>query len=100
MRFALKPMLGPLSVLMFSLVLVFGTSARAGTVILEGTTPADDTENILFNGEGIVTEGTTVTGRANQTGFLFDVHSNDAPLEILIGDASGQAVVSAKDGSV
>jgi len=93
-------MAGPLGVLTFSIVMAFATSARAATQIFEGTTPANDTENILFNGAGIVTEGTTVTGRANQSSFLFDVHSNDSPLEILVADASGQAVVSAKDGGV
>lgn len=98
MRSALRRMAGPVGVLTFSLVLAFATSAKAATQIFEGPTPANDTENILFNGAGIVDEGTTVTGRANQTDFLFDVHSNDAPLEVLIADASGQAVVSAKDG--
>lgn len=50
-------------------------------------------ENVLYHGSGTVSQGTTVTGATNNTGFLVDITSNDSPQVTLQSFGNGQARV-------
>lgn len=92
MRFAKIPL--P-SLLLFAIVLLSGTAARADSVTFTiGNNPQNNEENILLNSGA---SGSTVFGLTNQTQLQVAFTSTT---DILAEPSSGQARVEAQDGLV
>jgi hypothetical protein len=77
------------AVSMFSLLA--GAPAQADLIIQLGPSNLQPPENLLFNEEGLLDEGTTVQGRTNNTSEIFDLTGH----EELVTPAGGQARVDA-----
>jgi hypothetical protein len=77
------------AVSMFSLFA--GATAHADLIIELGPSNLQPAENLLFNEEGLIAEGTTVQGRTNNTSEIFDLTGH----EELVTPAAGQARVDA-----
>jgi hypothetical protein len=71
-------------------VFALAGTAHADVIFTVGNVPQID-ENILFNGEGLVSSGNPVTGVTNQTNITFAFGSN----ETLTTQSSGQARIAA-----
>jgi hypothetical protein len=77
------------------LTLFAGASAHADLIIELGSSNLQPPENLLFNEDGLIPEGTTVQGRTNNTSEVFDLTGH----EELVTPSGGQARVDATDDS-
>ena len=73
---------------------------HAAVVFHVGPGAINPSENLLFNGNGLIATGVTVEGITNQTNRVFEIMSNDNPLETLTTPAQGQARVTSMDGAL
>lgn len=78
-----------------TLYILTAAPAIADVVITQGPGNFENDENVLFNEEGLLSQGLVVQGVTNQTGLVVNVYGAG---ESLITPSGGQARVEAEDG--
>lgn len=84
---------------LFALCLAASRSLSAMVIFHVGPGAIAPNENLLFNLPGLTATGTVIEGATNQSGTVFEILSNDNPLETLNTPANGQARVTSQDGA-
>jgi hypothetical protein len=97
-RFATLPrLIATVVVLALGTMGIPGVSWATITFFIDQPGAIQPAENILFNGTGLISTGTTVTGRTNQTSLISDIISTSPSSnpQVLTTPSMGQARVAA-----